>query len=283
MKAKRLTALSIASIALAVASCSGQAQEPSRTTVQYIANEGIMIEDARTKILFDPLFENSFNIYRMPSREVKQQIIKGEAPYDMIDAVFISHYHGDHFSPSEMLDMMLAQPNLKLIAPAQAIDALKSEPLYTSDMENRLHTIALEYKDPPITFSLSDMEIGAVRIPHAGWPDGRLDVQNIAFRVTLKDGASVVHLGDADTRPQHYALNPDYWASVELDAAFPPYWYFGSKLGLRTLEEHLKANQNIGIHVPVEMPSEQEKRPAPYNEVDLFPMPGETRTLYPNQ
>ena len=92
-------------------------------TAHYIANAGVMIVRGDTKILFDPLFTNSYGDYTLPPREMRDAIVAGKPPYDGIDAVFISHYHGDHFSPAEMIDLLTAQPSLRLYAPnRQQID-----------------------------------------------------------------------------------------------------------------------------------------------------------------
>jgi len=52
--------------------------------------------------------------------------------------------------------------------------------------------------------------VDAVHIPHAGWPTGRTDVQNIAFRITPGDDGTVLHLGDADARMVNFAANEEY-------------------------------------------------------------------------
>ena len=45
------------------------ASESSTAHAHYIANMGAMIERNGTKILFDPLFRNDYDIYDLPARE----------------------------------------------------------------------------------------------------------------------------------------------------------------------------------------------------------------------
>ena len=85
-------------------SASAMAQETS--VVQYLANEGVMITHGETSILFDPLYDNSYGQYQMVPQPILDAIFAGESPYDSVDAVFVSHFHGDHFSASEMLRLL---------------------------------------------------------------------------------------------------------------------------------------------------------------------------------
>ncbi len=270
----------IASLGLVLAAaCSGQANESTSAEAYYIANEGVMVTQGKSKIVFDPLFQQSFGQYQRPSKEAFQAIIDGTPPFDLIDAVFISHYHGDHFSPADMLVMMQKQPKLKLVAPKQAVAALRNEAGYSSKLDKRITVIELEYQDPPKIFRLGKLDIAAVRIPHSGWPQGRLDVENITFRVTLNDDVTVLHMGDADVRDLHYAHDAKHWANTQINMAFPPYWYYQTKDGRYVLDERLQPYATVGVHVPMQMPKDPIMRPIQFMGRDLFVTPGETREI----
>ena len=105
-----------------------------------------------------------------------------------------------------------------------------------------------------------------------------LEVQNIAFRVTLDESITALHLGDADTKDAHFQQHDRYWKHP-IHVAFPPYWYFSSTNGRYVLENRLKPDHSIGIHVPAGMPDNPEDRPEEYRGFDLFTVPGETRTI----
>jgi hypothetical protein len=94
--------------------------------------------------------------------------------------------------------------------------------------------------------------------------------------VTLNDQTTVVHLGDADTRDVHFKNDEELWSVGEIDAAFPPYWFFTSTLGSAVLQDRLKPRMSIGIHVPIKL------NPAystSLDQQDLFRVPGETRII----
>lgn len=68
----------------------------SKIKISRILHAGFIFEVNDTKVLFDPIFENPFsqNCYAFPEIEFKIDVIS----HLKWDAVFISHYHDDHFS-----------------------------------------------------------------------------------------------------------------------------------------------------------------------------------------
>jgi L-ascorbate metabolism protein UlaG (beta-lactamase superfamily) len=252
----------------------------SGAVARYLANEGLMVAHGETKVLFDPLFNESFGQYRLVPASMREALLAGQPPWDGVDAVFISHYHDDHFSPEDMLEFLRVRQEVHLYAPEQAIAALRGIPGAANEsLSGRLHAIALEYGDEPRRIEVPGLLIEAVRIPHSGWPAQMAEVENIAWRVTLDDQTTVLHLGDADTRDLHFEQDAEYWAGRVLNVAFPPYWYFLSQEGMRVLRERLRPLHAVGIHVPVTVPENAAEREEGLRDVDLFTLPGETREI----
>jgi len=246
----------------------------------YLANEGVMVVHGETKVLFDPLFNESFGQYRLVPGDMRRALFAGEPPWDGVDAVFISHYHDDHFSPHDMLEFLRARDGMRLYAPEQAVAALR-EAAHANDeaLFARVTSIALEYGDAPQQVEIPGLLIEAVRIPHSGWPDRQTHVENIAWRITLDDQTTVLHLGDADTKDLHFEKHEEHWEQRLPHMAFPPYWYFLSDEGLRVLKDRLRPAHSVGIHVPVTIPEVAAEREPPLQDVDLFTRPGETREI----
>jgi L-ascorbate metabolism protein UlaG (beta-lactamase superfamily) len=259
---------------------SEQAAISAPSTAHYLANAGVLITSGETKVVFDPLFRNDFGTYRLLPEALERALFAGEPPFDGLDAVLISHYHEDHFSPVDVLRLLRERSEIRLYAPTQAVSGIRE---IAGDVDSpifdRVTEIALEHKDAPVSFEAGDLLVEAVRIPHSGWPESRTDVENIAFRVTLDEQTTVLHLGDADTKDLHYAHDAEYWQRRHTDLALPPYWYFQSDDGRAVLEQRLRPSHAVGVHVPIEMPSRRGERPAELQDYDLFTVPGETRDI----
>jgi len=257
--------------------CSSVAAQ-EKSIVQYLANEGIMITYGETTILFDPLFDNSYGTYQMVPQPMLDAIFAGKAPYDSVAAVFVSHFHGDHFSATEMLRLLRQRREIALYAPAQAVAEMRK--IATADDDaifDRVTQFDLDYGDAPVFVRKEGILIEAVNIPHSGWPTARTDVQNIAFRVTLEDTSTVLHLGDSDARIVHFELDEDYWDERPIDLAFPPYWFFMSADGKEILEDRINIRHSIGIHVPARFGDDPASIPDELFGAELFTRPGEGR------
>lgn len=256
------------------------AAEETTARVHYIANMGALIEHGETRVLFDPLFRNDFDRYDPVPAEIEAALLAGTEPWDGIDAVFVSHYHEDHFDPATILTLLRSQSTVTLFAPEQAAAAIRE---LVADREDsvlkRIYGLSLENGETAIDVELGSLLIEAVRIPHAGWPNRHSNVENLVFRVTLDSHATVMHFGDADPVDEHYAGQAGHWQERHTHLAMPPYWFFLSGEGREILEHRIRPDHAIGMHVPTEIPDDRIQRPEELQDVDLFTNPGETRKI----
>jgi hypothetical protein len=250
--------------------------EAHERTAHYLANEGVMVQRGDLKIVFDPLFDNDYGQFERLPDDMRESLLAGKPPYDGLSAAFVSHSHEDHFSPTDMLLFMQQHQALHLFASEQAIDDLKQADGFDENLMKRITAIAVSAE--PQQFTFGDLVIDAHTVPHSGWPDRMTDVHNIVYRVTLID-TTVVHLGDADTKDQHFAPQANHWSEKQIHMAFPPYWFLYSDNGKQVLRERLKPGQVVGIHVPKALPDNEADRPEEYRGPDLFTVPGETRLI----
>ncbi len=247
------------------------------SSATYLGNAAILVQGEQTKILFDPFFHKDFSIYQLVPEDFRQAIFQGTPPYSNIKFVFISHAHDDHFSANDLLNYLKRHTQVQLVAPKQAIDklmALSEFSLNKNALSPRLHAVSLGYGDMAWSKTINNTHISAVRIPHAGWPS-RAEVENLVFRVTLDDGVTVMHMGDADPDDEHYLPYKQHWQQQAADTAFPPYWFFFSAEGRDILDELINAKQHIGVHVPVEVP----KRLITSKKFFFF-KPGQTKRIH---
>jgi L-ascorbate metabolism protein UlaG (beta-lactamase superfamily) len=273
-----LVVTALAAVAIAHAAAANQPKVAS--TAQYVANASVLVTHGDTKVVFDPLFRNDFGQYRLVAPQTERALFDGTAPFDGLDAVFVSHYHEDHFSAADVLRLLEARPALRLFAPAQAVAGMREiSAARLAAVQSRVQAIALAYRDTPVTLTQGALVVEAVRIPHSGWPTRQQDTENLAFRVTLDGATTVVHLGDADTSDAHFARDGAYWRLRRTHVAFPPYWFFMSDEGRQVLERRIVPARSIGIHVPRDVPSRPEDRARDLRAHELFTVPGEVREI----
>lgn len=221
----------------------------------YLGNEAVMVSTGTTKVIFDPLFHNDFDIYQKVPQNILDKLFANLDPYDNIDAIFISHAHGDHFAADLIFKYLKTFPQTQLFASKQAVDQVKALD-QEGQVAQQLHPIQLAYKDPAKSFEFKNIKFDVVRIPHSGWPNRRLDVANLLFRVTLDDSVTVIHMGDADSNDVHFYPYDDLWKSKKTNISFPPYWFYVSAFGPGILNNGINTEDTIGIHVPVNVPKE---------------------------
>ena len=229
---------------------SAQAEEQAR--VIYLGNEGLLFSGGEHKVLFDPFFHNVYGQYQAVPEEIHEAIISNTPPYNDIDLIVISHAHGDHFSADTVADYLTANKKTILVAPTQATEKVLQ---LKQDLSEQIRGIELAFGDAPTELKIDDIAVQSVRIPHAGWPS-RKDISNLVHRVSLSSGASIIHMGDADPRDEHFAPFALHFKQQQSDAAFPPYWFFTSPEGPAILKTRIDAKESIGIHVPVIVPEE---------------------------
>ncbi|MEM7431623.1 MAG: MBL fold metallo-hydrolase [Pseudomonadota bacterium] len=258
-----------------------ESQSPATSSqATYIANAGVMVSHGDLKVMFDPFFRDGFGVYDLVPAAMEAAILAGEVPYDGIDALFVSHYHGDHFDPLTVLNYLQRWPDVHLYAPEQALRVLsdrRAEDI--PEVWSRVHGIQLQRDSAAVVFETDQFVVEAIRIAHAGWPDRHADVENIAYRVTLDEITTVVHLGDADAGKQHYEPHQEFWQSRKTDVAFVPVWLMLTDKGRHVLNQHVEAASEIGIHVYKNVAKDPAIRDEKFDGIDLFTEPGETRMI----
>lgn len=241
------------------------ADAPMAGTATSILNAGVMTEmgheqGASVKFLFDPLYDDHFGSLQQLTPELIAAIVSGAAPYDGVDAVFVSHAHGDHFSARELTRLLVAQPQVQLIAPEQAIERMRADASWQPAFEGRIRAITLENGEVQQSFEVAGAQVEAFRSPHSGWPERHADTHNITYRVSVASGQGeaahrVMHLGDAGVAAEHYAALADFLAAKRSGLAMVPFWFYQEDNLPAIIDETLNAETSVAVHVPVSVPA----------------------------
>lgn len=239
-----------------------------------ILNAGVRAEMGGAKFLFDPLYDDHFGTFEVMGDALIEKIVKGDAPYDGVDAVLVSHAHGDHFSASNLNRLMATQKGVKLVAPKQAVDAMRENAQWQDRFEPRIVAIELENGESAESFEVEGTLIEAFRSPHSGWPERHFDTHNITYRLSSTEGVRVMHLGDADPGTEHFEAHRALLESSRTALALVPFWYFGTRDPEALIDETLNADSAVAMHVPVETP-----RVLQSGKWDYFSEEGQERAL----
>ena len=98
---------------------------------------------------------------------MERALFAGEQPFDGLDAVFVSHYHGEH-SAVDVLRLLEARPDLRALRPGAGGggDARVASDRLDAVIA-RVNAIALQRRDAPVTLQHGTLLIEpfAFRIP----------------------------------------------------------------------------------------------------------------------
>ena len=217
-----------------------QARQPG-VTVTFLANEGVLLAAGGRKVLIDALFEKYKTGFALPADSTRAALAAARAPFNDVDAVLFTHYHGDHFHPAPLAAHMRANPRAILLASGQVIDSLQGR-LSAGDPSSdrfRARSLARGAKQREVVNGIS---IDVLGLPHGG----RQDVQHLGFIVEL-GGRRVLHLGDADFNAQTFAaLRLD---TMRIDVALVPDWALLDEQSRQIVQRWIRPRQIVAIHV----------------------------------
>lgn len=249
----------------------------SSAEARYVGNEGVLVTRGNTKVIFDAFYADSYGQYTLVPDSIRAALLAGTPPYDGIDAVFVSHVHGDHFSAAPAVAFMRAHKKVPMYASRQTYDALLEEVGEDDPLLSRVVVADLTPTDAARHFEIKGLQIEVVSIPHAGGRS-RASIQNLSWRVTLDDKTTVVHFGDAGIVEADFAPHARHFAERRAAAAFPPYWFLGDEAGKAIIKRYFNADQVVGIHVPASATGHGDEARKRLGG-DVFTDPGETRQL----
>jgi L-ascorbate metabolism protein UlaG (beta-lactamase superfamily) len=218
----------------------------SPLTLTYVANMGVLVSSGDTKVLIDALFEKPNPDYRAPAPETLGKIMKGEAPFDGVDLVLVTHDHPDHFDAGLAVRFLEARSEPALVAPEDAVEAMRRAAADWPRIESRVVPIGLKVGEKR-GLDVRGIPVTACRTMHSGDRDSPM---NLMYLFEL-DGRRVWHEGDPNGRCEifgAFGLN-----DARLDLAVVHYWYPLEPNCARFLQEDLKTGHIALGHLPIRL------------------------------
>lgn len=216
----------------------GEQAKPLRLT--YISNEGFLLEAGGRKVLVDALVDSNPQ-YIALSNEVRSQLESAAAPFDNVDLILATHYHGDHFEPQAVGRHLLANPRAVFVSTRQAVEKLRKEFTEFSKIEGRVHAAAPEegqrQKFPKLGLEVLNLHHGRNRRPL---------VENHGFVFDV-GGWKILHVGDTEARKHEFAansLNED-----GIDVALLPGWIVFDRTWEGVISEAIQPGRVAVMHL----------------------------------
>jgi L-ascorbate metabolism protein UlaG (beta-lactamase superfamily) len=212
-------------------------------TVTFIANEGVMLSSGDKKVLIDALFHR-YKSYAIAPESVQTALATARAPFDDVDAILVTHEHGDHFHPAPVVAHMLANPRAALLASEQVIGHVRTQ-RPPSGVAARFHARTTP-SGVRRTVVINGVSIEVLGMRHH-------DVEHLGYIVDI-GGRRVLHVGDTDDPESAFA--PFRLDTARIDVALVPAGMVGDAAARRAIERWIKPKHLAAIHLPEQIDAE---------------------------
>jgi L-ascorbate metabolism protein UlaG (beta-lactamase superfamily) len=222
-------------------------QEP--LALLYVANEGVLVSSGESKVLIDALFDKPNPEYRAPSPDVLEKIMKGDAPYDGVDLVLVTHDHPDHFDASLAARYLAASPGTVLVGPADAVAAMRAAASDWASIEPRVVSLDVEIGEKTKK-ELKGISLAALRTKHSGEQESPM---NLMYLFEL-GGWRVFHEGDSTGKAG--VCTDSVLGAAAVDLALVHFWFPLDPDCARFLQESLRPSHIALMHLPIRLESD---------------------------
>ncbi|HEX6211619.1 MAG TPA: MBL fold metallo-hydrolase [Methylomirabilota bacterium] len=208
--------------------------------VRYVANAGMLVAIGEQRVLIDAPIREGIPPYATSPPDERGRLERAHVPYDQVDAILITHWHEDHFSPDAVAAHLSSSPGTVLVSSPEVVDRLRAAA--PSLDAARLHAVL----PPPGRSELrrvGDLRVHVLRIRHN--PARRQPEQHVGFFV--EGAATVLHVGDADPEADNFTVLQEL---PQVDVALLPYWYLLTDASRRMVAGAIAPGRIVAMHMP---------------------------------
>jgi L-ascorbate metabolism protein UlaG (beta-lactamase superfamily) len=238
--------------------------------LRYVANAGMLVSLEGRTFLIDAPIREGIAPYATSPEDERKLLEEARAPYDNVDAILITHWHEDHFSPEAVAAHMTRNARAVLISSAEVAERVRA--VAPNLDASRLRAVV------PGPGESQQVDVGGVpvrvlRIRHN--PTRRLPEQHVGFLIGTTQ--PVLHVGDADPTAANFTV---LRSLPGVDLALLPFWYVQTDASRRMVAEAIKPKRIVGMHLPPsEWPAVSDKLRGAGIQVVLPRDPGTAVTL----
>jgi L-ascorbate metabolism protein UlaG (beta-lactamase superfamily) len=207
----------------------GTAAAGPPVAVQYIANEGFLIDVGPKKILIDALFDDETITYaHVPDASTLEEMGASQPPFDEVDLVLVTHSHRDHFGIGPVFQHFTSNSSGILVGPPQMTKELG---IVDPDFEvfgERVREIDLAIFDSA-KLDIDGIDLQAFRLPHSAYMETdpetgeernrHAHVENLVYLFEV-DGVRFLHVGDAVLSQNPEFFEDGHFTKQKIDVLF---------------------------------------------------------------
>jgi L-ascorbate metabolism protein UlaG (beta-lactamase superfamily) len=209
---------------------------------RYVANSGMLVSIAGAKFLIDAPIRDGIAPYATSSPAERARLEQARAPYDAVDAILITHWHEDHFSAEAVAAHLAGNARAILVSSPEVVERVRA--VAPALPAARLRAVL----PPPGQAERVDVggtSVHVLRIRHN--PSRRPPEQHVGF--LIGGAAPLLHVGDADPRPDNFAVLHRLPA---VDVAFLPFWYVSDPSNRTMVADVIRPRRIVAMHIPPE-------------------------------
>ena len=207
----------------------------------YVGCEGVLVRSDAGTVLIDGLYGDEAVPFGVPDEKVLEKLRDAKPPFNHIDVILATHFHGDHFDATAVARHLRGNPNTHFVSTSQATVQVMEA---THGMfAHRVHSLT-----PPEGGVLA-RDVGKIHIETFGLSHGKVhyaDVQHLGIVVTL-GGRSVIHLGDGIIDEK--SLRAAGMLDRTLDVGVLPFWFLTYPFGRRLVSNGFRPRAIFAVHV----------------------------------
>lgn len=210
--------------------------------VTLIANAGLLLEYAGTKLLLDSIYGPEGHPFSPIAPEVWQAMLKGEPPFEKLDHLLFTHAHPDHFS-SEMTRELLERRTMKgLFLPKASLEEGSSLGAFLQ--ERKISTALLSKRTDHATYRLEqDITVRTISTRHLDKKYAQVKHFCYLIRFGTKQ---VLFTADVDYTTETFAALED----IRLRAAFVNPLFYSALRWKKFFKGTLNTEHICVYHIP---------------------------------
>ncbi len=233
-------------LAAIVAMLAGSPRAGARAAIQdapalrYVTNAGVLATVDGHRFLIDAPIRDGIPPYATSPADERARLENAQAPYDAVDAILITHWHEDHFSPEAVAAHLTRNARAVLISSPEVVARVRA---VAPDLPVQRVRGVLPAPGQFEAVTVGSVTVRVLRIRHN--PTRRLPEQHVGFLIGEK--APVLHVGDADPAADNFVL---LRSLPRVDVALLPFWYLHDAASRRFVADSIAPRQIVAVHLP---------------------------------